>query len=469
MTVTEPDKHQSLAGTFWQVETPDCRVAGALTLDVNRPALETVGRLFVERSISVEFRADGAIRRIGVGGSSDDRVADWEPRNIHGALDNGTLVSIVGAQGRMMRSKSIMDLSAYRQEFRTLRHVVLNEHVDNRTTYQSCRFRVTGPIWYLPQPSETSTSESGQLVVTQEGDSCLFEFTPNEPMTIKDFEAHLLSPVRTLASIVTFNPAGTRDLSVRLNAAAPWREVHRPDQSVPRGTHELLGTSHLTAARFAHWIDFRRRSGALDAAAIDDFRGASIHTEVLTLAAVAEGLHRCLFDEKKRVPSLSTDDLTLARRAARKAALDRVSELDRTAREPLTDDALEEFTNAMNDAFAFVNDITFRTRMADLAATAQAAIPNILSEFADWPKAVKDARNVIAHQGTQPHSETIDQFHDLLIALGYSISWVLRTVLLVEAGFDGETLRNAYRDFSRYTHHLANVRNLLAGGLYAAQ
>jgi hypothetical protein len=469
MTVTQPDKQQSLAGTFWQVETPDCRVAGALTLDADRPALETVGRLFVERSITVEFRADGAITRIGVGGRSDDRVADWEPRNIHGALDDGTLVSMVGAQGRMMRSRSIMDLSTYRQEFRTLHHVILNEHVDDRTTYHSCRFRVTGPIWYLPQPSERSTSDSGQLVVTQEGDSCLFEFTPNEPMTIKDFEAHVLSPVRTLASIVTFNPTGTGELFIRLNAGSPWREVHRQDESVPRGSHELLGTSHLTAVRFAHWIDFRRRSGALDAAAIDDFRGASIHTEVLTLSAVAEGLHRRLFDEKKRVPSLSTDDLIPARRAARKAALDAVCELDRTGREPLTDDDLEDFTNAMNDAFAFVNDITFRTRMADLATTAQAVIPNIVSEFADWPKAVKDARNIIAHQGTQPHSETIDQFHDLLIALGYSISWVLRTVLLVEAGFDGDTLRSAYRDFSRYTHHLANTRNLLAGSRYAAR
>jgi hypothetical protein len=270
-------------------------------------------------------------------------------------------------------------------------------------------------------------------------------------------------------SIVTCNPAGTGDFAIRISAGSPWREVHREDESAPRGTRELLGTTHLTAERFAHWIDFRWRSGALDAAAIDSSRGVSIHTEVLTLAAVAEGLHRRLFEEKKRVPALSTDDIAQARRAARQAALDRVSELDRTGREPITDADFVEFKGAMNDAFAFITDLTFRTRMSDLATTAQAAIPNIVSEFADWPKAVRDARNIVAHQGTQPHSETIDDFHDLLIALDYSLSWVLRTVLLVEAGFDGETLRNAYRDFSRYTHNLANTRNLLAGGRYAAR
>jgi hypothetical protein len=200
--VTEPDSQQSRTGTFWQVETPDSRVAGELTLDAGHPALETVGRLFVERSIGVEFGANGSIGSLKVGGNSDDRIADWEPRNIHGVLDDGTLVSMVGAQGQMKRSRSIMDFREYRQEFRTLRHVILNEHVDDRTTYHRCRFRVTGPIWYRQQRSEVSPTANGRLVVTQEGDSCLFEFTPDVPMTIRDYEARVLSPAKTLASIV---------------------------------------------------------------------------------------------------------------------------------------------------------------------------------------------------------------------------------------------------------------------------
>jgi hypothetical protein len=104
-----------------------------------------------------------------------------------------------------------------------------------------------------------------------------------------------------------------------------------------------------------------------------------------------------------------------------------------------------------------------------LPAHAQAAIPNIVSAFADWPKAVKDARNILAHQGTQRESETIDQFYDLLIALGYSIAWVLRTVLLLEAGIDAATLQEAYKLSSRYNLSIANAKNLLAGSPYAAQ
>jgi hypothetical protein len=57
---------------------------------------------------------------------------------------------------------------------------------------------------------------------------------------------------------------------------------------------------------------------------------------------------------------------------------------------------------------------------------------------------------------------------DLLIALSYSIAWVLRTVLLKQAGFDPTTLQAAYAGSSRYNHHITNTRYMLAGGPHAA-
>jgi ApeA N-terminal domain 1 len=414
---------------------------------------DTVGARTGERSVAFE--------------EGHARVADWEERNIHGLLSDGTPVSVVGAQGGMKRA-SMMSLD-YRQEFTSMRHIILNEHIDDRTPFYSCRFRVTGPIWLEAEDEVAMTSDGGRLVVIRDGSECWFEFTPPEPLTIKDFGRWVLSPIATLASIITSNPADDIDLYARLRAESPWRQVHRPDESeLPRARRELLSTSHLSSERFVRWIDFRKRSGALDAAAIDDFQGVSIQTEVLTLAAVAEGLHRRIFDGRKRVPAISTEDLAETRRAARGAALACLRDLDRSDRNPFTADDLAEFKRAMNDSFAFMNELTFRTRMAEIASTAKAAIPDIVTAFADWPKAVKDARNILAHQRALPYSESIDQFYDLLIALTYSIAWVLRTVLLVEAGIDAPTLQAAYRQWSQYTHHLANTRSLLAGSRYAA-
>ena len=133
----------------------------------------------------------------------------------------------------------------------------------------------------------------------------------------------------------------------------------------------------------------------------------------------------------------------LDHRAARAAAVARVGELDRSDRKPLRPADIAEFKQAMNDAFGFINEQTFRTRMTDLANRAQEALSNIVSGFADWPRAVHEARNILAHKGTQRHDETIDQFYDLVIALSYSLAWVLRTVLLLEAGFGAATLQRA--------------------------
>jgi hypothetical protein len=55
----------------------------------------------------------------------------------------------------------------------------------------------------------------------------------------------------------------------------------------------------------------------------------------------------------------------------RQAALDAVSAVDRSNRTPLTGADLAAFEAAMHDAFNHVNDSTFRTKLADLVATAQ--------------------------------------------------------------------------------------------------
>jgi hypothetical protein len=229
-------------------------------------------------------------------------------------------------------------------------------------------------------------------------------------MTVSEFDRWVLHPIETLASLVTSNRAEAANLYVCLTADSPWQRVYRQEQSVPTGSHELLDADHLTPERCARWIDFRRISDGLDAAAIDDLKGVAIQTEVLTLASVAEGLHRRLYQDGKRILALSAADLKQARRAARTAAIDAVRSADRSDRDPLNEDDLADFESAMNDAFGFINETTFRNRMAELVGSARAAIPNIVEAFADWPKAVANGRNTLAHKGTEPHSETIDQF-----------------------------------------------------------
>ena len=460
-----PETPIRLEGVFWQIESPERQVPGVLELrDGADPVLETVGAIFDERAYRITVSKHGGVT-IAHSGNPDDLVADFQPRNINGQLRDGRCVSLVEAQGGA-DPNSFMGRQ-YRQTFRRVRHAVMDEHVDGAAQrYAGFKFEVRGSGWWRQPDEEAQTEDGGRLRVTWEDDSRLFEFFPASPLTFREVDPTVLSPITTLMSLVTDNPAAVGGLHVRLAGDGPWRKIYEAEEPIGRTSHPLLDTTHLTADRFAKWIDVRKRTSRLDAAAITVLDGISIEAQVLTLAAVAEGLHRKLFDEQKRVPALEPSDVKKARRAARQAALERVREIDRSGREPLAGADLQEFEEALNDAFAFINEPTFRGRMTDLIEDAQGSIPNIAVNFGDWPAAVKDARNTLAHEGTGTGDDL--QFVDLLIALSYSIAWVLRTVLLKHAGFGPPTLQAAYADSSRYNHHITNTGYLLAGSPYAA-
>ncbi|WP_079261814.1 HEPN domain-containing protein [Mycobacteroides abscessus] len=459
------DQIQPVKGTFWQADTPHRRVPGELML-TDSPILEILGRIFDERSNRVTISEHGGTT-ISYTGDPEDSVADFEPRDIHGVLEDGTAVSIVGAQGGKKHAGSFYDWK-YRQQFRSTRHVLVGEHVEgDRQTYQDCRFQIAGANWWGTTGGQAQAQCGGTLILETDGDQLTFHYTPAEPQTIRELDWQALSPVASLVSLATHNPTGAIQLRVRRTEKSPWMAVHRRESAPTARSHELLPARLISPQQYAAWIDFQRITDGLDTAAIDRLPGVAIQTEVLALAAIAEGLHQRIYDADSRIPALSRSDMQQARRAARKAALEKVRQIDRTGREPLSPADLTEFGQAMNDSFSFINKPTYRSRMADFVAEAQSIIPGIVGAFNDWPAAVKDIRNILAHQGTELHSETLDQFHDVLIALSYSIPWVLRTVLLARAGFDPATLREAYELSSQYNLHLANTRNLLIGGPYA--
>ncbi|RIS51807.1 HEPN domain-containing protein [Mycobacteroides abscessus] len=459
------DQIQPVKGTFWQADTPQRRVPGELML-TESPILEIQGRIFDERANLVTVSEHGGTT-ISYTGDPEDMVADFEPRDILGVLQDGSAVSIVGAQGGKKHAGSFYDWK-YRQQFRSTRHVLVGEHVDgDRQTYQDCRFQIAGANWWGATGGQAQTKCGGTLILETVSDQPAFHYTPAEALTIRELDWQVLSPVATLVSLVTHNPTGAVRLQVRRTEQSPWMTVHRKESAPSERSHELLPARLISPQQYAAWIDFRRTTDGLDAAAIDQLTGVAIQTEVLALAAIAEGLHQRIYDADKRIPALSANDTQQARRAARQAALEKVKQIDRTGRESLTPADLAEFTQAMNDSFSFINKPTYRSRMTDFAAEAQTIIPGIVGAFNDWPAAVKNMRNILAHNGTEPYSETVDQFHDVLIALSYSIPWVLRTVLLARAGFDPATLQEAYELSSQYNLHAANTRSLLAGGPYA--
>lgn len=455
---------EPMDGTFWQIDTPERHTPGNLVVGGDdAPALETEAAIFIERQFKVLSRTTtGSV--IAHSGDPEDLVADFEERTIHGDLADGRPVTLVQAQGGTRRLGFLRDPSQGSQQFRA-RYAVIGELVTVEQLYQAIRFRVVGPSWWGAAEDDAQTSDGGRLRFYRDDEGARwFEFTPSVPMTFGDLDSGVINAVTTLTQLATMGDAADAGVHVRLEADGPWRDVHRGRDSVEDSSRPLLGTEHLTAERFATWIDFRRETQGLDAAVLDELPGVAIQTHVVTLASVAEGLHRRLFGSaKRRVESLSNNKIAAMRRAAREAALTKMEGSE------FTDDDRAEFTRAVSEAFGHINDQTFRSRMDDMLADAQRAIPSLGAAFDDWSGAVTMARNLMAHQPALPDGVDPDQFLDLLIALSYSIAWVLRTNLLVKARFDPATLRQGYGDSSSYGHHLANTRVLLAGSPWAAK
>ena len=449
-------------GEFWQVETPDRRVAGTLTIaDEDRAlSLSTTQSIFTEQRYKV---MDGG-RVIAFSGDPEDLVADFKPRTIHGVLADGTDVSVIDAQGGNRRQMSLRTSPLEAGQDFSARHVIVGGIATADEPFHAIRFRVLGPPWYGEPDDQSVTQDGGQLrlLFDDEGNRW-FEFTSAKPAPLGAFDMRVIHPVTTLAELATNGDAVDDEIYVRRNSTSPWLPAVRERDPVSLGRHPLLPTNSITAQHFTAWIDCRTETDGLDAAAIDELKGVAIQTQVLAQVAVAEGLHRRLFgDSKRRVPGLSNGKIKAMRHAFRDAAM-------RLMPEPaFTDADRSEFGTAVREAFAHINDQPFRSRMADLLADARASIPSLGSDFHDWVSVVTMARNLLAHQpGLKDRVET-EEFLDLLIALSYSIEWVLRTNLLNRAGFDAQLMRDGYRDSSAYGHHLANVRNLLAGGPYAA-
>jgi hypothetical protein len=452
---------ETVEGVFWQIETPDRRAPGCLEfVGTDLPLLVVDRPIFDERSYSRHVSATGGLTSAH-SGDPHDLVADFQPRTIHGELTDGVAVSAIDAQGG--RRSFGLDFS---QHFRC-RCVVMGAQVDSNQLYAATRFRLEGPSWPLPDGQATTTDGSVLriLPVSELGDTQWFEFEPAQPATLNYFDVRVMNPVITLYALVTDNLVDHRDLQVQRHHGSEWIPVYEGIRDLERQGNDLLAKTYLTPQRFARWIDFRAASDGLDAAVLDELDGVAIQTQVLALAAVAEGLHHRLFPDAaraKRVPAVSREKCRQARKAAQDAAVGAL------VGDRFTDNDRDEFGQAVKDALSHLNSRALRSRMSDLIAVAEQAAPGITASFRDWPDAVVYARNILAHKGTQSLDE-FEAFLELLIALKYSLRWVLRTVLLDHAGIDAPTIQAGYNDSSAYRHHLANVRHhLLASGRHAA-
>ena len=160
------------------------------------------------------------------------------------------------------------------------------------------------------------------------------------------------------------------------------------------------------------------RLGPLPPVVVDGLRGSvSLESRVLELTTLAEGLHRRLRPDAQRYPKETGD-------AIRDAAIAAALSVEDTS------------ADIVNGLLGFVHEPGYALRLNELARMAEMLAPGVTGKTSKWKNMVYAARNDYAHRARAGWLDEDDVDRYLTVAI--SIQWLLRVVMLAEAGFPSE-------------------------------
>lgn len=436
--MTSIDDKLTYKGWFWTPETQETQETQApgklIASSWNLPVLELEAAIVDWPSIRgiVGGRVDM--------GDPDDIVRDAQPRTIHGRLEDGTNVTLFGAQAhgpQYYRSKNLLVGGLFEGE---------------ATLFHSVRYQLDNDaLWRHLEGGHASNDFGG---VSREGG--WFVFTPAEPMTLRELGKHGLVASRSLARLALQPELNVGLSAVRESEESEWLTWHGQSTSVTRieayKGNWLVRPDAITLQHLADWLPVSARLDGLDAAVADQRFPAILELQGLLLSTITEGLHRRLFDEEDvRFAGLQKPDARKVRKAGREAISKAMNDL-----------GFETVPADFHGLVAPLNDFSFHQRLDSIKAVVDEAVPELLSDFSDWPSLVKKVRNQLAHWLLNDDEDAPSPTTDEKTLVFLSMPWVLRTLLLHRAAkIDGEAMRNGYDEKPEFPMFRANVRALM--------
>ncbi len=221
---------------------------------------------------------------------------------------------------------------------------------------------------------------------------------------------------------------------------APWLTVHHPliDRSAgtsPSQRHgdQVVRFSDVGLTGLATWL-----AEAADLDVIPTLLASqvgrpdtSLETPLLILASTAEGYHRRVYKERRRLTPAQTETVR-----------DMVAACE----------TLDDVTRAVvQEQFAQLQEPTFHQRLLDLAADAADAAPGATGTTEAWARRITEHRNRFAHRlQSKPTTADLDE----MIALRQSLRWVLGALVLMKAGVTADRLATRHRQHPQYSTFL---------------
>lgn len=445
----EGSREFEVSGYFWVPERPDARVWGAFAAEGgHKPEVVLAGGLVNDPRV----RSTGGGGRVFMSSAAATEKA-FQPITLQGQLDSGHAVTLVNAYNHG-RDGNYFGSPHYKAHYAVSgdRHV---SGVDQ--LFIAVRFRFGDPYWlgHLRESKASAVDSDGSaLSVETSDDGNWLVYTATAPATLRQLKTRVVSGCLTLAELVLDQDFAARDTHVRVNDGDPWLTVHGPEFSTPPNEFDadtLLRREELTVERFAKWIPFNDGLDGLASVVARPIK-APLQTQVLVVTPLVEGLHRRMPKtfEQSKFARASPSVLKRIKEASRRAA--RVTATNRRNLDP------RQVHVAVMDSVSHFDDVDYVQRATDLMTTVCAVIPEIAESVADLPEHLTKAHHEMAHQlPLNEENEPLEVRNLRWLVVANITPWLLRGLLLLEAGIDPSVLHDRYLAYGRFLYFRANV------------
>lgn len=415
------------SGEFWLVTSPTNIRRGRLVVSANARS---------KAAVTPEFYAGFEIEIVSV---EPNGTTTSHPRS---TPERGpqTLLGLLDGEGNEPIPVSLIQAHATHwsgdtQTFEPL-WTLIGAHIDKDAQFQGIRVRLPG---YGSTSSDPLALANGGTVRATDG---WVELQGLPPGKYHELGRTVVHPLCTLLTLASGAPARPLALEVSREVGT-WWPVHAGPRAIDdRGSQlaqQLIWQSDLTLDAVARWLDKANILGPLPSAFASVLEAdISVEAQALILTTVAEGLHRVLYPDTLR---FSVEHGAMVREAAVQAVRS-VDESKSTA-------------DAVSGFLSHVHEVSYATRLEELAGRAEELVPGVTGKPSKWKALVYETRNRYAHQHSADWMEEDDL--DRVLTTAQSLRWVLRLLLLDQAGLDPQVLAQRFTHHQRYQFFLTNA------------
>lgn len=354
-------------------------------------------------------------------------VADFEPRDIVGVLENDEPVSLFGA---LMSDPSSRFLGV-NQSFRGYTSLVGAHLPSKHADVGGIRWTWTGTDGrFLATTAADATIEGAlagglQLWAHETGHGLQFEGASPLPLQV------LLNDIQNTCSQLpglwyAQNPPEVSHIEILVQDR--WCSFHLKKRNAPALKRtQLLPSEDLTVDTFARWISLAYKIFPFPF--IVNAPTNNLQLDAQVLGTVVEGLHYRFNGKGVRITDFSRAAVTRAAGVARDAGVRALVDVEHYPDE-------EEATLIFNETLGHLNKMTYQDRALELLKPVYELVPSLFGpDFTGWVRMVKEIRNAQSHQALGRFDESLIPNYYVAVA---SCRWALhlRMLMALLPGYD---------------------------------